>query len=227
MFRINSLTKNNRKLQFNWFEVLKCNDAYGLNIVITMSFKHASILIFLKPIALYWDKLIMYILQPLSGQEMSFHWKVANIIMAFFFASAAYVQHNDVDPLIWITIYSIPCLLCLTQIFMPFINNNYLFHFLIRLLIIFYVILNFSLFLIFIRTTNQLNEYNPLNVEEGREFMGTSIIIVWFLISIYYMSTQIPSEVVVSRRVKIFVISLSLSPIVTWAYCIAHQNHLC
>ena len=169
----------------------------------------------------------MYILQPLSGQEMSFHWKVANIIMAFFFASAAYVQHNDVDPLIWITIYSIPCLLCLIQIFMPFINNNYLFHFLIRLLFIFYVILNFSLFLIFIRTTNQLNEYNPLNVEEGREFMGTSIIIVWFVISIYYMSTQIPSEVVVSRRVKIFVISLSLSPIVTWAYCIAHQNHLC
>nr|XP_033818335.1 transmembrane protein 220 isoform X2 [Geotrypetes seraphini] len=53
-------------------------------------------------------------------------WKVCNLIMALFFALAAYVQVNDPDAGMWIVLYSVPSLLTLLVGLHPDITGNFL-----------------------------------------------------------------------------------------------------
>ncbi|XP_029456086.1 transmembrane protein 220 isoform X2 [Rhinatrema bivittatum] len=53
-------------------------------------------------------------------------WRVCNVIMALFFALAAYVQVNDPDAGMWIVVYAIPSALTVLVGLQPKITGNFL-----------------------------------------------------------------------------------------------------
>jgi len=155
------------------------------------------------------------------------HWQISNMIMTIFFAFATYVQHNDVDSVLWITIYSVPCLISLFQVILPAINKYYFYHIIIRLLLVIYILLTTTFLQEFVINSNIIDNYNPLHSEEGREFLGLIIIVIWISISIYYMSAELPTDVIVSKKIKLSVIGFSIAPVLVWIYHILHEMELC
>jgi hypothetical protein len=155
------------------------------------------------------------------------HWKIANVIMTIFLAFAAFVQHNDVDYMLWITIYAIPCFMSLFQVILPMINRYYLYHIIIRVLLVIYILLSTAFSYEFAIKSYNSDNYNPLHSEEGRELLGLIIIVIWILISVYYMSSELPTDVIVSKKIKLGVIGFSITPVLVWIYYILHQMKLC
>jgi len=71
------------------------------------------------------------------------------------------------------------------------------------------------------------DSYNPLHSEEVRELLGLIIIVIWILISVYYMSSELPTDVIVSQKIKFGVVGFSITPVLVWIYYILHQMKLC
>ena len=158
---------------------------------------------------------------------MAIHWKISNVIMSVFFAFAAYVQHNDPDPGLWIAVYSIPCILSLVQLTVPSLSRYYAYYQFTRLLLILYLTFSISVLYQFVKVSYNSNQYNPLDIEEGRELLGLIIVIIWISISVYYMSSKLPFDVIVSERLKLIITGFSIAPALLWLYYILHRIELC
>nr|XP_033818334.1 transmembrane protein 220 isoform X1 [Geotrypetes seraphini] len=105
-------------------------------------------------------------------------WKVCNLIMALFFALAAYVQVNDPDAGMWIVLYSVPSLLTLLVGLHPDITGNFLWKILSDLHVLACCLGATCLgwFLVSHKKGHVIQE------EEGRELSGLVIIILWMIL---------------------------------------------
>lgn len=107
-------------------------------------------------------------------------WRLSNGFMALFFALAAYVQMNDPDPVIWMMIYGVPCVLCTALVMKSSLQDQFIW----KLTAVthlsactFAVLYSLSVLL---RT--EITSKNPLNYEEGREIGGLLIVVSWIVL---------------------------------------------
>ncbi|XP_027706009.1 transmembrane protein 220 [Vombatus ursinus] len=142
-------------------------------------------------------------------------WRSCNLLMAAFFALAAYVQINDPDAELWMVIYMIPAILTLLVGLNPLITGNFIWKNLTKLHLFLCALGTVKLgFYLFLHT-----ERNILHEEEGRELFGLGIIIVW--LSLCHISTKNP----VGRRVLLVVaMAISLCPFITWFYIYINKD---
>ncbi|KAL9956422.1 hypothetical protein ACROYT_G037896 [Oculina patagonica] len=133
--------------------------------------------------------------------------------MAVFFSLAAYVQINDPDPVIWMLVYTMPCLLCVALA----INSSLQDHFLWKLTAVTHVgvcILG-VFYSLSILITTEIGSKNPLDYEEGREIVGLLIIIAWLGLC-WLIRHKSSCETTVYHWTVI--LAVSVIPFVLWGY---------
>jgi len=109
-------------------------------------------------------------------------WQVSNCIMGLFFFVAFILQTNDPDPELWMPIYGTSCLLCIVTVIFPRISELFYKYILCICLMITSIILCY-LFLLHGHVVR--SSADILLQEEGREFGGISIIIIWLLVMLF------------------------------------------
>ncbi|XP_031571868.1 transmembrane protein 220-like [Actinia tenebrosa] len=139
-------------------------------------------------------------------------WRIANAVMAVFMAIAAYVQINDPDPAIWITVYSIPCLLCLSIVIYFPIQDYFLWKAITMSHLAACVIGVLYLSTI---VSKQIWEgsTNPLSHEEGRELCGLLLVIMWLTVCKLANMKRLAN---MSIYIWALLIALSLLPFLLW-----------
>ncbi|EDO47950.1 predicted protein, partial [Nematostella vectensis] len=143
-------------------------------------------------------------------------WRVANMLMAVFFALAAYVQINDPDPAIWITVYAIPCLLS-SVVAIHFQVQGY---FLWRALTVSHLCACIcgALYLstrVSVHVRNGM--VHPLEHEEGRELSGLLFVIMWMAL---LKLVNLKSAKTIQKYLCMGAVTLSLTPFLMWGFYI-------
>ncbi|XP_069809122.1 transmembrane protein 220 [Dendropsophus ebraccatus] len=136
-------------------------------------------------------------------------WRGCNLIMACFFALAAYVQINDPDAELWIVIYVIPAVL----IFLLGINPDITGHVIWRTLSGLHCavcLLGASYLLGALLLSGNIR--SMLHAEEGRELSGLLIITLWI-----YLCKDTGRASVGGFRLLVAT-SISVFPFLTWIY---------
>ncbi|XP_078426855.1 transmembrane protein 220 [Cetorhinus maximus] len=133
-------------------------------------------------------------------------WRACNICMAFFFALAAYVQINDPDAGIWIVVYVIPAALSFLVGLNPPITDNFIWRSLSDLHV--YMC---SMVAILWAWRLRRTAKNVFQEEEGREFLGLVIIVIWILLCRH------SGKYLGGFRLSIAVL-ITVLPFITWLY---------
>ena len=147
--------------------------------------------------------------------------RLANAIMCLFFGLASYVQHNDEWAILWISVYALPCIMCLVMaVDCTFLYNHRYFHLSVYSMLIMYMF--FSLYLfgragIAVVNGGQYTK-NLLEHQEVKELFGVVIIQSWLLFNIYLLNAQIPFDALINRSAKVVIIVLAMSPFSLWLY---------
>ncbi|XP_072881970.1 transmembrane protein 220 isoform X2 [Hemitrygon akajei] len=105
-------------------------------------------------------------------------WRVCNICMAFFFALAAYVQINDPDAGIWTVVYLIPAVLSFLVGLNPLVTDNFIW----KHLSLMHMSMCFMVATLWGWYLHRHAKSTIFHEEEGREFLGLVIIIIWMLL---------------------------------------------
>ncbi|XP_032899975.1 transmembrane protein 220 [Amblyraja radiata] len=134
-------------------------------------------------------------------------WRVCNLCMAFFFALAAYVQVNDPDAGIWIVAYLIPAALSFLVGLNPPVTENFIW----KHLSLMHICMCFVVATLWGWYLHQNAKSSIFHEEEGREFLGLVIIIIWMLLC--RNSGKYLSGFRISAAVFITVF-----PFITWFY---------
>ncbi|XP_072881968.1 transmembrane protein 220 isoform X1 [Hemitrygon akajei] len=134
-------------------------------------------------------------------------WRVCNICMAFFFALAAYVQINDPDAGIWTVVYLIPAVLSFLVGLNPLVTDNFIW----KHLSLMHMSMCFMVATLWGWYLHRHAKSTIFHEEEGREFLGLVIIIIWMLLC--QNSGKYPGGFKISIAVFITVL-----PFVTWLY---------
>ncbi|XP_062509870.1 transmembrane protein 220-like [Corticium candelabrum] len=139
-------------------------------------------------------------------------WRVINSVAALYFAIAAYVQMNDPDPILWIPLYAVPSLLCFSVVVTPTCTASFMWS-------------SLSLGHVIVCSTGALyigsigflkGTLNPLKAEEGREFTGLLIVVLWLSLCTAKSKANLPAFTV--SAVNFFVAVLAILPVCTWLY---------
>eukprot|EP00794_Sanderia_malayensis_P009074 gene9074-10042_t len=118
--------------------------------------------------------------KDVPGDMKYLAWRFINMIMAACFSFAAFVQINDPDSLVWILLYALPALICLTIVFHPLIQRKW--H-LKLVCIIHSIICGFGIIYSLKNGYDEIltNNSNIFAVEEAREAGGLAIVLSWLL----------------------------------------------
>ncbi|XP_023210233.1 transmembrane protein 220-like isoform X1 [Centruroides sculpturatus] len=106
-------------------------------------------------------------------------WRWINTFMGIFFAFEAYLQIDDPDWYLWITVYTIPSLLTFSVALYPAILGNIFWRVMCSVTFAFSVGFSIYLLIEFARVLQPRLGFNPMFYEEGREFLGVLIIAIW------------------------------------------------
>uniref|UniRef100_T1KQR2 G-protein coupled receptors family 2 profile 2 domain-containing protein n=1 Tax=Tetranychus urticae TaxID=32264 RepID=T1KQR2_TETUR len=168
--------------------------------------------------------------------------------MMIFFALATFVQHNDPDWYFWGSVYLVPTLMSTVQAFSVTITYHYVYQAFIRSCALLYSLLTLFHAYYFIRFASNVSTQgwidstfesqsmpssspttNLLIVdsEEGREFLGSLIALLWIIISIYITTTNQVGDAALSRRFKILIFIFTLIPIILWFILYTLEVYLC
>ncbi|XP_023930682.1 transmembrane protein 220 isoform X2 [Lingula anatina] len=144
-------------------------------------------------------------------------WQAINVVAAVFFALAAYVQINDPDPYIWIPIYFIPTLLCLTIAIKPILVENTAWR---NVCVIHMAIcLTGTLYLtVTVLEMTLSTRVNPLQHEEGRELGGLILVMAWLAI-LRFSGIGSKSGSGHMGALLLLTATLSFAPLVFWGLC--------
>ncbi|XP_059804798.1 transmembrane protein 220 isoform X2 [Hypanus sabinus] len=134
-------------------------------------------------------------------------WRVCNICMAFFFALAAYVQINDPDAGIWTVVYLIPAVLSFLVGLNPLVTDNFIW----KHLSLMHMSMCFMVATLWGWYLHRHAKNTIFHEEEGREFLGLVIIIIWMLLC------QNSGKYLGGFKISIAVF-ITVLPFVTWLY---------
>ncbi|KAM6957425.1 transmembrane protein 220 [Aplochiton taeniatus] len=105
-------------------------------------------------------------------------WKVCNLCMSLFFALATYVQINDPDAGMWMVGYGVPAVLCLLVGLKPHVTESLPW----RRLADLHVLISTAVVSMLGWTLYKEKITNIFQQEEGREFSGLMLTLVWLLL---------------------------------------------
>ncbi|XP_018589868.1 transmembrane protein 220 isoform X1 [Scleropages formosus] len=135
-------------------------------------------------------------------------WRTCNVLMALFFSLATYVQKNDPDAALWMVGYGIPAASCL----LISIKGNATDIVLWRRLVDLHILVSTSIATLLGWTLLRRQSENILQQEEGREFCGLVLIVIWLLLC--RMSRR-----KVGGVIHLFTaVTITLFPLVMWLY---------
>ena len=114
--------------------------------------------------------------------------KIFNLVLAVMFVAFAFVQINDPDPVVWISIYGILAVTCIMAAF-----GRYYYYVLIGLLVLYagYSLIYFSGVLEWLRSDDKTMLFSNLAkmqfpyIEEAREYLGLIICILVLIMHLY------------------------------------------
>ncbi|XP_068673765.1 transmembrane protein 220-like isoform X1 [Montipora foliosa] len=143
-------------------------------------------------------------------------WRLANGVMATFFALSAYVQINDPDPLIWMLIYGIPCVLCCALVIDLSLQDTTVWKW--TAIVHLCVCILGILYSVSVLLGNNIDSKNPLKSEEGREIGGLMIVVLWLGLC---QVTRLKSFKETAVYLWTVTIAISVVPFVLWAFYLA------
>ncbi|KAL7378814.1 hypothetical protein ABVT39_019225 [Epinephelus coioides] len=109
---------------------------------------------------------------------LSVIWRVCNVFMSFFFALAAYVQINDPDAGLWMAGYAVPALLCASIGLKPHVTETLPW----RRVADLHVMISSAVVAMLGWTLYKERITEIFHQEEGREFSGLLLTVVWLLL---------------------------------------------
>lgn len=175
------------------------------------------------------NSFFFFFVRTLKTLKMALIWRISNGIMTLFFALATYVQHNDEYALCWMLIYFIPCIITSMIMFDVQFSQTIQMRRVIYFLLSIYIIISIGLSVQAAKIiANDKNEnFNLLQHQEMKEFLGVLIIKCWLLICVYVTNIHHPLDPLMTNVCKISIILLSLFPISLWIYhgCFGTDNH--
>ncbi|XP_006898628.1 PREDICTED: transmembrane protein 220 [Elephantulus edwardii] len=142
-------------------------------------------------------------------------WRACNLLMAAFFALAAFVQVNDPDAELWMVVYTIPAGLTLLVGLNPFVTGNFIWKSVSTIHILFCIMWALSLGSSLLLHAQQ----SILHEEEGRELFGLVIIAAWM--SLCCSSSKTP---VAGRTQLTIAVTISLLPFISWVYIYVNEE---
>ncbi|XP_037544593.1 transmembrane protein 220 [Nematolebias whitei] len=135
-------------------------------------------------------------------------WRTCNVVMSQFFALASYVQINDPDAGLWMVGYGVPAVLCALIGFTPHVTETLTWRRVADLhVMISSAVISMLGWKLYSEKITQIFQQ-----EEGREFSGLMLTVVWLLLCRH--SGRAP---VGKLRVSTAV-SITVFPIVAWLY---------
>ncbi|XP_067089607.1 transmembrane protein 220 [Osmerus mordax] len=135
-------------------------------------------------------------------------WKACNLCMSFFFALATYVQVNDPDAAIWMVGYGAPAILCFLIGLKADVTETLPWRRLANL----HVLISSAVVSLLGWTLYKERITNIFQREEGREFSGLLLTVVWLLLCRHSGR----SDVGVGRLFP--AVAITVFPIVSWLY---------
>uniref|UniRef100_A0A1I8IGW3 Transmembrane protein 220 n=2 Tax=Macrostomum lignano TaxID=282301 RepID=A0A1I8IGW3_9PLAT len=170
--------------------------------------------------------------QPLGSAGGRFWiWRCANVLASCLFFMCAAVQTNDPDPVVWIPIYALPCLLALALALKPsLLTNNatrwlMLAHSAICLSGLAYLLQSALL-----PTSLHGNQHqqsllarNPLAHEEGREAAGLLLVSVWLAAQLCLARFGSACGPAGMLALLAALSLLALLPAALWSACLAYD----
>ncbi|XP_076324706.1 transmembrane protein 220-like isoform X2 [Tachypleus tridentatus] len=147
-------------------------------------------------------------------------WRCVNLLISFFFFLATCVQVNDPDPVLWMVVYAVPSMLTLLIAIRPVITGNLMWR--IVCFLHFVACLGFLLYLLvlFARVIDPSGQgFNPLKYEEGREFCGVVILVVWLRLCGEITVESSEKHCTQNYTLLTFAIIYSIFPLLLWALC--------
>ncbi|XP_024289368.1 transmembrane protein 220 [Oncorhynchus tshawytscha] len=134
-------------------------------------------------------------------------WRVCNVCMSLFFALASYVQINDPDAVLWMVAYAIPANLCLLIAIKPHVTETLLWRRIAKL----HMLISTAVVSMMGWTLYKEHITNIFQQEEGREFSGLMLILVWLLLC------QHSGSSIGALRLSVAV-AITIFPFVAWLY---------
>ncbi|KAJ8038005.1 hypothetical protein HOLleu_18966 [Holothuria leucospilota] len=150
-------------------------------------------------------------------------WRLSNGVMSGFFLLATFVQRNDPDSLLWMTLYIIPAIFCIIyslKLCNP--GHNILYrsvqlHVAFCLVIALYTI--FKLLQINSTGTEPILSWHEL--EETRELGGLCFIISWLVLNLKFFSSNTARQ----RQLSRVLATLSVLPILLWMVSYLNKDY--
>uniref|UniRef100_A0A3Q3VRJ9 Transmembrane protein 220 n=1 Tax=Mola mola TaxID=94237 RepID=A0A3Q3VRJ9_MOLML len=105
-------------------------------------------------------------------------WQACNLSMSFFFALATYVQINDPDAALWMVGYGVPAVLCVFIGLRPHVTETLPWRHLADL----HVMLSSAVVAMLGWRLDKERLAGIFQQEEGREFSGLMLTVVWLLL---------------------------------------------
>ncbi|XP_045899121.1 transmembrane protein 220 [Micropterus dolomieu] len=139
---------------------------------------------------------------------LSVIWQVCNVSMSLFFALATYVQINDPDAGLWMVGYSVPTVLCAVIGWKPHVTETLTWRHVADL----HVMISSAVVAMLAWSLNKERITEILQQEEGREFSGLTLTVVWLLLCRH--SGRAPVGML---RVSTAV-AITVFPFVSWLY---------
>ncbi|XP_071321169.1 transmembrane protein 220 isoform X4 [Trachinotus anak] len=115
---------------------------------------------------------------PGSGTRLVGMWKVCNVLMSLFFALAAYVQINDPDAGLWMVGYGVPAVLCAGIGWKPQVTETLPW----RRVADLHVMTSAAAAAALGWALREEPVTHILQQEQGREFSGLMLTLVWLLL---------------------------------------------
>ncbi|KAG5832927.1 hypothetical protein ANANG_G00296390 [Anguilla anguilla] len=145
---------------------------------------------------------------PGSNQCLRIMWRSCNLCMCLFFSLASYVQINDPDAGLWMAAYTIPAGLCLLISLNPHITEASLW----RRLADLHTLISAAVASMLGWVLYQKRIKDVFQQEEGREFSGLVLTMVWLLLCRHSGRNPIGAlRVCTATAITVF-------PFVTWLY---------
>ncbi|KAJ7989463.1 hypothetical protein DPEC_G00304810 [Dallia pectoralis] len=137
-----------------------------------------------------------------------FIWRVCNVCMSVFFALASYVQINDPDAGLWMVCYAIPASLCFLIAIEPGVTETRVW----RRISTLHMLISMVVVSMLGRTLYKERITNIFQQEEGREFSGLLLTIVWLLLCHHSGRNAIGA-------LRLFTaVAITIFPFLTWLY---------
>lgn len=150
--------------------------------------------------------------------------RVCNTIMFVFLALSTYVQHNDPWPVVWITIYGVPCLLALVCVLDLKHHHLHRLFLVLCYVTIIYLLITIVLFWVCLWKVYQ-DGWASLNIMrhcEGRDLLGVMIVTVWMSANVHAINREVTYPCKLSTTLKGMIVVASLTPFVLWFLHLMH-----